>query len=620
MTDTDNLSRRRFLQATGGAASAVALAGCTGDQDDSGNETTTESSDGVGQPPEGENILRLINSTMTTIDPIRATDTASGTVIQQVFDALMNYPNGEIQVENQLAAGHEVSDDFTTYTFELKEGATFHNGDEVTADDFVYSWERLAASDKSRRAYFILDSIGVEHEMETVTKTTKEGEEEEVEQYKPGSMAVEAVDEYTIEINLSSPFHATMEMLAYTSFAVVPEGIVGDIEGYEGKIDHSEFATENPIGAGPFEFESWESNNEAEVSKFDDYHGEAASVDGVHWNIMSDSEAMHTYGTVNQNADMIINNQLPTGHYDPKKVNVEETDDLGRQVGTYGETTSGATMDYTGFATVSAYYMGFNTDAVDKPVRQAAAYAMNQKEAVDSVFKGRGDTSYHFTPPSIYPGGAPAYREHAENKYPYGYDEEQLDQARQVMEDAGYGDDNRASFTFTVYESSDTWPQLGQLLRDKLTSVYIDMEIETAPFSTLTERGRSGNLEAYSLGWAMDWPAPDNFLQLLNPPLTDTSKDAPISYFNWSGTDAAEQATQAWETIQNNPAPTEEDQSARGEAYVQMEEANWEDMCLLPTYHQMDERFKYQWVDCPKFGGAQTSRQMYNTVSLNERN
>src|SRR6056297_2940029 len=158
MTDTDNLSRRRFLQATGGAASAVALAGCTGDSDDSGSETTTSDEgestttsgdSGNQQPPEGENVLRLINSTMTTLDPIKSTDTAGGRVIQQVFDSLMNYPNGEIEVENQLASGHEVSDDYKTYTFSLKEGATFHNGDEVTAQDLVYSWERLAQSSNS---------------------------------------------------------------------------------------------------------------------------------------------------------------------------------------------------------------------------------------------------------------------------------------------------------------------------------------------------------------------------------------------------------------------------------------------------------------------------------------
>ncbi|WP_435177481.1 ABC transporter substrate-binding protein [Halorussus sp. AFM4] len=612
MTDTDNVSRRRFLQATGGAASAAALAGCIGG-DSSGQETTTTS--GEGAPDVGENYLRLINSTMTTMDPVRATDTASGRVIQQVFDALMNYPNGEIEIENQIASGYETSDDFKTYTFKLKEGVTFHNGDEVTAKDFVYSWERLAASDKSRRAYFILDSIGVKHEKETVTK-----DGEEVEQYKPGSMAVTAVDDYTIEMELSKPFHATMEMLAYTSFAAVPEGIVGDVEGYEGKMPHKEFATKNPIGAGPFEFDHWEGNNEAVVTRYDDYHGKKANIEGVHWNIMSDSEAMYTYGTVNQNADMVTGEQLPTSHYNPDKVNVEKTDDLGRKVGTYGETTSGATMDYTGFATINAYYIGFNMEAVPAAVRKAAAYALNQQEAVDKVFKGRGETAYHFTPPSIYPGGAPAYRKHAKNNYPYGYNETQLDKARQVMKDAGYGPDNKASFTFTVYESSSTWPDLGKLLRDKLASAHIDMTIETAPFSTLLKRGRNGNLEAYSLGWLMDWPAPDNFLQLLNPPQTDTSLDAPISYFNWSGTKASKQAKQAWQTIQNNRAPTDKAQQARNEAYVKMEEANWDDMVLLPAYHQMDERFKYKWVDVPKFGGAGTSRQMYNTVKLGKRN
>ncbi len=619
MTDTDNLNRRRFLQATGGAATAVALAGCTGSDDGSQDtstttdetttaggdeETTTEEADA---PSDDANVLRLINSTMTTLDPIRATDTASGTVIQQVFDALMNYPNAEVEVESQLAKDYEVSEDFTTYTFTLKEGATFHNGTEVTAEDFVYSFERLAASDNSRRAYFILDSIGVKHE------TDSEGA------YKPGSMAVTAEGDYTLKIELAQPFHAVTEMLAYTSFAAVPKGLIGDIDGYEGEMKHKEFATSNPIGAGPFTFDEWSSNTEASVSKYEDYHGSAASVDGVHWNIMSDSQAMYTYGTVNQNADILHAGDLPTSQYNPDKVNVEKTDDLGRKVGTYGETTSGATLDYLGVPTIGAFYMGFNAEAVPKPVRQAAAYALNQKEAVDQIFKGRGETSYHFTPPSIYPGGPNAYEKHAKENYPYGYDETKLPEARKVMEEAGYGPDDKFSFTFTVYESSSTWPALGKLLRDKLASAHIEMSIETTPFSTLTKRGRQGNLEAYSLGWIMDYPAPDNFLELLYPPRTDTSKDAPLSYFNWSGTDAAEQATQAWEKVQNNPKPTDAAKKARNEAYVSIEEANWEDMVLLPAYHDFSERFAYEWVDAPHFGGANYSRQMYNNVEIGER-
>ncbi|WP_137286044.1 ABC transporter substrate-binding protein [Halorussus salinisoli] len=591
MSEKSNMSRRSFLKATGGTASAVAITGTA-----AGQETTTAQQEG------GKGgTLNLINATMSTLDPIKATDTASGVVIQQIFDALMNYPDGEIEVENLLAESFETSDDFTTYTFNIKQGAQYH-GDfgEVTAQDFVYSWERLAASDESRRAYFILSSIGIQHE------TDDEGN------YQPGTLAVEAVDDYTLRMTLEEPFHATLPMLAYTSFAALPEGILGDIEGYDGEMEYEEFATSNPIGAGPFQFETWQSNDEAEVSRFDDYHGETPQLDAVNWRIIEDDNARYTYA-MNRNADYF---PIPTPFYDPNKVSVENTDDLGRDVGTYGPVRNGETLNYLGVATINAFYIGFNTAQVEKPARVAAAYAMNQQQVIEQIFKGRGEAAYHFTPPNIYPGGPDAYDQHAQQNYPYGYNETQLQQARQVMEEAGYGPNNQYQFTFTIYEGSDTWQQTGQLLRDQLASAHIQMNIETAPFSTLLQRGREGNLQAYSLGWIMDWPAPDNFLQLLNPPQTDTSQDAPISYVNWSGTEAAQQATSAYEQIQDNPAPTDEAEQARNESYVQIEEANWEDVVFLPVYHRTDERFWYDNVDIEKFGGAGTSRQMYDTTEM----
>ncbi|WP_266079207.1 ABC transporter substrate-binding protein [Haladaptatus caseinilyticus] len=611
MTDTDNLTRRRFLKATGGAATAAALAGCTGGGNGDGG--------GNGNGGNSGNKLQLINPTMTTLDPVKATDTASGTVIQQIFDPLMNYPNGQVSVENLLVKEHTVSDDKTTYTFKLKEGVKFHNGKEVTAKDVVYSWRRLAESTNSRRAYFILDSIGVKHDSTTKTYKDSDGEKHELTVAKPNSLALKTTGDYELEMTLQKPFHSTLEMLAYTSFAVIPEGIVGDINGYNGEMKHSKFATKNPVGAGPFKFKSWKSDDHAEVTKYEDYHDEKAKVDGVHWKILSEPNARHTYGITNKRADIVYESSLPTAQYDPNKVKNTSTDDQGRIVGEYGPTNSDATMNYLGVSTISSYYMGFNTEAVPKAVRQACAYAMNQETLVKEVFKGRGESAYHFTPPMIYPGGAKQYKSHAESKYPYGFNESQLDKAKQVMKDAGYGPNNPFKFEFTVYQSSTTWPKVGKLLRDKLKSAHIEMSVNSAPFNTLLSRGRKGNLEAYSLGWIMDWPAPDNFLGLLYPPLTDTSKSSPQAYTNWSGTKASKQATKAWEKIQNNRGPTKKEEQAREQAYVTMEEANWEDVTFLPTYHLLSERFSYDWVDVPKYGGAGFSRQMYNNVTLSER-
>ncbi|MFC4359840.1 ABC transporter substrate-binding protein [Halobium salinum] len=628
MTDRNNVSRRRFLQATGGTAAAVAIAGCTGGNNEgegngtgdgtqettttSGNEsTTTEGGDSGGDSGGNSNMLQLANSTMTTLDPVAATDTASGRVIQQIFNSLMNYPNGETSVENQLAESYETSNDNKTYTFTLREGVTFHNGDELTAQDFVYSFERLAGSPNSKRSYFILDSLGVTHE------TEDDGEGGQT--YSAGTLGVEAVDDMTIEMTLEKAFHSTLEMLAYTSFAAIPQGAVGETpademgSGGNPTQAYNEFATSAPVGTGPYEFSTWEQGTEAEVTAYSDYYGEVKN-GGVHWQIIEDSQALYNYGQ-NKNSDIV---SIPSSQYDPSKISIENEDDSGRKFGTYGPMRNGTTANYFSTPLLLTYYVGFNMEKVEKPVRQAFAYVMNQQTMVEQVFKGRGAPAYHLTPPPVYPNGN--YKQHAEESYPYGYNQSQVDQARQVMEEAGYGPDNMYEVQWTQYDST-TWEEMAKILRDQLQAAHIKMNIEKAPFSTLLQRGGNGNLEAYTLGWIADWPEADNFLQLINPPQTDTSQADAISYLNWSSDngDAAQQATDAWETVSNNLAPTDSAAQARNEAYVQMEEANWEDVGFLNVYHGIGERFWYDWLDIEPYGGMGGSRQMYNNATVGDR-
>ncbi|WP_435197591.1 ABC transporter substrate-binding protein [Natronomonas sp. EA1] len=603
-TRANSLSRRRFLQATGGTAGAVALAGCTGGEDTptpteeptEGGGSTEEPTETSTPAPQKGGTLELINSTITTFDPIKATDTASGRIIQQVFDALMNYPNGETAVVKQLAESYETSDDFTTYTFNLKQGATFHNGKEVTADDIIYSWERLAGSDNSNRVYFILDSLGIKHE------TDSDGN------YVPGSLAVRAPDKYTLEFDLQQAFASTLSMLAYTSFAAIPKGIVGE-GANDNPEEHKQFATQNPIGAGAFQFDFWNQGEDAQVVRYDDYHGDVAFLDAVHWAVIEDPNAAYQY-VQNKNADAF---GIPTSKYNPSLATINRTDDLGREIGTYGPMQNGETVAYARVPEVSTFYFGFNTNNVPKPVRQAVAYATNQKEFADQVFKSRVAPGYHLTPPLIYPGGGNAYRKHAEENYPYGYNTVDLQSAKQVMEDAGYGENNRFQLTFTHYVS-DTWNQMAQILRDRLSAAYIDMQIESAEFSTLLQRGRSGNLQAYTLGWIADWPAPDNFLQLIYPPRTDTSQPGPLTYTNWDdrNTAAKRKAKNAYERVTSNRQPTEEAQQIRNEAYVAMEEANWEDVILVNTFHGINEPMHYNDVHIPLHGAMGPSRMMHN--------
>ncbi|ELZ88523.1 putative dipeptides/oligopeptides ABC transporter periplasmic substrate-binding protein [Haloferax elongans ATCC BAA-1513] len=544
-------------------------------------------------PQRSGGTLQLTSGTLSSFDPIQATDSNSTAVIENLFDGLTTFPNGETTAELQLATDVSISSDSRTYTLSLREDATFHDGSPVTASDIVYSWERLAASDNSRRAYYLLEYLGIEHDTSS-------------DEYVPGSMAVRAVDEHTFRFRLAEPMPAALELLADPAFAPIPEGIVGDIDGYVGRMSYQAFA-EGPIGSGPFVFDHWTKNDEVEISRFANYHGTAPDLDGIRWKVISDSTAAYNYGQ-NRNADFVT---VPNDEFDPRKVRISKTDPKGRKFGLYGPMDNGETVSYLSAPLAQSFYIAFNTDNVPKPVRMAMAYALNQQTVVNQVLKGRADPAAHLTPPPIYPNED--YTSHADNKYPYSYDASELDKARQTMEDAGYSASNQYELTLTSYQSP-TNKRIGQLLQDSLGSAHIDLKYEETPFSTLLSRGRQGNLDAYFLGWIASYPSPIDFLKNLNPPATQTNGSTDGFYLDWDGTAASADAEAAWQRVEANMESTDQARQIREQAYVTMEEANWDDVALLPLYHPVDERFVYDGVDVAPFGGLGSSHQEYDSA------
>lgn len=629
MTDTDNLSRRRFLQGTGAAATAAALAGCTGGGGDgetttTSTTTTTTTEGGGGGTTEQTTTesqydpskrLRALNiGTMDTLDPIKATDTTSGANIQNIFDALTNYPNGQTNVKNLLAKSLETSNNGQTLTFTLKEGAKYNNGDEVTAQDFVYSFERLAASKNSRRKSFILSTLGVKHE----TKTTTNSKGKEIEVYKPGTLAVTAEDDYTLTIELSGPFYAATSMLAYTSFSAIPKGLLGDIPGYEGRMDYQTFATKNPVGAGPYELAKWEQASEVKLDARDDYHGMKPKNAGIDKAVFNKSNPRYTYATVNVNADSPY---IPSNKYKPKLRTIEGTDDRGRKYGTYGPMTNDLTADYYEASTPSTFYNAFNCEKVPKPVRQAVAYVQSQMTFANQIRTDPVKQAYFFTPPGLFPGGPSNYNQRAQD-YQYGYKQRgQIQQAKQVMEDAGYSSDNQFKMTYDMPSSvASSWgSDLYTLLRDQLVQAHVNLELNSADWNTFLNAARNGNVEMYYLGWIADYPGADNFLQLAYPPMTDTESDQFFGYINWTeeNGDYADEAKKGWQIIQNNYATGQAE--ARAEGVYMMEKAIMKDAVYAPLYHGIAQGYSYPWLEAPRSGAMGGSRNKDHDAKIGDR-
>jgi len=599
----ENLDRRRFLTAVG-AGAAAAVAGCStqsdgGDDGDDGTGNQTDDGDGSDGGSTAGNTLQLDVIQRQTLDPVGVTGGSSAAANWQMHEQLVAFEDGLLPPVARLAEDYSISEDNLTYTFELKEGVTFHNGDELTAGDVVYSFRRLAESEHARgnTSQIIGSTFAVDHE-------TNEDDE-----YVPGSLAVEAVDETTFEMTLAQPFHSSIENVADIAFSVVPENIVGDVEGYEGRMDYQTYATEELPGTGPFQFETWNQGQEISLSAYDDYHGSAPNIDGISYAVIGDPNALYNRA-MNRNLDVF---EIPETQFDPSLRTVEEDLDGSRKAGTYGPVRNDETLNYGEVTLLQTDYVLFNTQRVEKAARQAMGYVLNQEALVEDVYKGLGTPAYHLTPPAAYPEGADAYDTHAENEYPYGYGETLIDEAANVMEDAGYSESNMYEATFTYYsdENASAWETIAGNFQSKLASAHIDLELEPAPSTTVTERAGEGSFDMFGTYNELGWPEADSTLRYAYP--------SPYTWTNWTqdSSEAAQTAYDAWTNkYQENTGPGEEAQETRNDVYVTLEEANWEDVTELPLVHNVKTRFAYDDVQNLDMHGAMYAQQ-YNDIELN---
>lgn len=164
-----------------------------------------------------------------TLDPAQAIDVDSIAVVAQLYDGLVEFGAGGYAIRPGLARSWRISDDGLSYTFVLKPDAVFHDGRLVTADDVVYSFERLLSSATQSPRRWILSSV------------------EGAEPYSDGKAdhvtGIRAVDESTVELRLSRPSADFLSMLCLEAASILPRP--------------RQAGQPRRIGSGPFALESW---------------------------------------------------------------------------------------------------------------------------------------------------------------------------------------------------------------------------------------------------------------------------------------------------------------------------------------------------------------------------
>jgi len=398
----------------------------------------------------------------SNLDPPFTTDIYSVTLIQQIFDGLVQFDQN-LNIVPALATSWTVSRDKLTYTFTLREDARFHNGRLVTADDFVYSFTRILDPQEQAGALSFLKKV-------KGASSYRNGKSKQVEGLK-------ALGPHTLEITLSEPFAPFLSVLAMSDGKVVPRE---EVERW-GK----DFGF-NPVGTGPFRLEAFGKDLIVLGANLDYFEGRPY-LDRVEYTIYAGAQY-----------DKIFDD-FTAGRLEEAAVFGADREKLA------------FTTEYQFYRkpSVSLQFYGMNClnkALKEKKVRQALNYAIDKERIVREVYKNQ------FLPAAtILPPGMPGY--FPENGA-YDYDP---DKAKNLLNQAGFSfSGKKLSLTVLSASRSQAAQKEMALIAEDLATVGVKLQIRYETDWSIFEAALSeDNLQLYRYAWIADIPDPDNFLNIL---------------------------------------------------------------------------------------------------------
>jgi oligopeptide transport system substrate-binding protein len=411
----------------------------------------------------GEGSLDLYGIDPWTLDPAISGEMTSHEYITQIFSGLVRLDD-DLELVPDIAEKWKVSSDGMTYRFYLRRGVMFHDGREVTAEDFVYSWQRACNPETGSQtaAAFLGDIIGA--------KEVLSGEAEEIS-------GLRVLNDYTLEVEIDAPRSYFLYKLSYPTTFVVDRNNVesGPDWWYQ------------PNGTGPFKLGQWDYQQLLVLERNESYYGTVAGVESV---------VFHLWAGVPMNL-------YETGEIDVAEISLPYIDRATDADGPF----------YSELMVVpqlSLSYLGFNTTKPpfdDVNVRRAFTQALDKEKLAELVFRDMVEPAYGILPPGI-----------------LGYNEElsglefSVEEALASIRASRYGDVSALPpiTITTIGYGGEITSDLEAIIYEWRQNLGVEVKVrQLEPDFGLYNLKEEKDEMFYYGGWIADYPHPQDFLDIL---------------------------------------------------------------------------------------------------------
>ena len=421
------------------------------------------------------------------LDGALVSDGESLRVITQVFETLVALKPGTTEPEPGLAESWEPNADGKVWTFKIRQGVKFHDGTELDAAAVCTNFDRWynfpGPLQNPSVSYYWQVAFG------GFAKTDPKSGAPKDSLYK----SCEATDAETAVLTLTKPSATFIPALSQQAFSIASPKALADFKADAGTVDadgvfhpSGTFGTKQPIGTGPFKFESWARNDRLTLVRNEDYWGDKAKLDKLIFRPIADNaarlQALQT-GEI-QGYDLV----------EPQDVATIEGD------------SNLQLLDRPAF---NVAYVGFNisippTD--NQKVREAIAYGLDRQAVVDNFYSGRGVVAKEFMPPEVVG--------YADDVTEYPYDPAK---AKALLTEAGMTMPVKLDFWYPTDVSRPYMPDPKrnfEAFAASLNKSGFKVVPHSAPWNPeylgRNDNGTAGNLRL--IGWTGDYGDADNFI------------------------------------------------------------------------------------------------------------